>query len=165
MRATAVRLTAIGCLLGSGFACRTTDRPAAADSASSAASVAPASPGAPAPATSARDGKMGGMHDDTLVARVTAHLGRLATASPDSLRALVPADREIVTALIADCEQMMRQMKMEPPRKWRNVVSDLRQDLDRLATLSGPPLQQLMTEHRKRIENVLSMRHDMMQMM
>lgn len=107
---------------------------------------------------------MAGMHEDTLAARVQAHLQRLATNNPDSLRALVPADREVVTTLIADCEKMMRDMKMTPPQKWQDAVRDLRQDLDRMATMSGAQLQSAVPEHRKRIEDMLSMRRDMMNM-
>jgi hypothetical protein len=106
----------------------------------------------------------GAMHQDTLAPRVEAHLQRLQTNDPDSLRALVPANRDVVNALIADCEQMMREMKMEPPRKWRNAVQDLRRDLDRMASMTGAQLRQLAPEHRKRIEGMLAMRRDMMRM-
>lgn len=107
---------------------------------------------------------MGGMHQDTLAPKVEAHLQRLSAAAPDSLRALVPVDRAVVTALIADCEQMMREMKMEPPPKWQRAVRDLRRDLDRMASMTGPQLQQAMRGHRQRIEAMLAMRRDMMKM-
>lgn len=107
---------------------------------------------------------MSGMHQDTLAPKVEAHVQRLQTANPDSLRALVPDDRRVVTALIADCEQMMREMKMEPPRKWRNAVQELRTDLDRMANMTGAQLERAMPEHRKRIEGMLAMRRDMMRM-
>ena len=115
-------------------------------------------------AHAAMPGGSGAMHQDTLAPRVEAHLQRLQTNDPDSLRALVAADREVVNALIADCEQMMREMSMEPPQKWRNAVQDLRRELDRMASMTGAQLQQLAPEHRKRIEGMLSMRGDMMRM-
>jgi hypothetical protein len=105
-----------------------------------------------------------GMHQDTLIPRVEAHLKHLDTTNPDSLSALVPVDREVVTALIADCEQMMRQMKMDPPRKWRSAVKDLRQDLEHMGRMTGAQLRAAMPEHRKRIEGMLAMRRDMMRM-
>ncbi len=110
-------------------------------------------------------GSMKSMHEDTLAARVQAHLQRLATNNADSLKALVPIDRDVVTTLIADCEKMMREMKMPPPRKWNDAVKDLRQELARMATMSGAQLQGVIPEHRKRIEGMLSMRRDMMRMM
>ena len=109
-------------------------------------------------------GGMHGMYQDTLAPKVESHVQRLATTDPDSLKALVPVDREIVTALTSDCEQMMREMKMDPPRKWRNAVQDLRQDFDRMARMSGAQLRTVMPGHRERIEGMLAMRRDMMRM-
>ncbi|MFN2398150.1 MAG: hypothetical protein ABR543_05850 [Gemmatimonadaceae bacterium] len=119
-------------------------------------------------ATAGGDSARGGMpgmqemHEDTLAPRVEAHLRRLATTNPDSLKALVPANREMVNALIADCEQMMREMKMQPPAKWTNAVRDLRRDLDRMAGMTGEQLRAAMPQHRQRIEDMLGMRRDMM---
>ncbi len=152
------------CLLATSTACRSEAGKSAADS--NAAAAAPA-PGGAAPANTgqhAMAGGMSGMHEDTLAARVQAHVQRLSTNNPDSLKALVPADRDVVNSLIADCEKMMREMKMTPPRKWNSAVADLRADLGRLPTLSGAALQTAMADHRKRIEDMLSMRRDMMKM-
>lgn len=151
-------------LLGASAACSSGDRAPAADTPAGAASAASTTVGDSARAAAPGGEMMGMMHQDTIAARVQAHLGKLATNDPDSLRALVPTDREAVTTLIADCEKMMRDMKMDPPRKWRNAVRDLRQDLDRMSSMSGAQLRQAMPEHRKRIEGMLSMRHDMMRM-
>lgn len=157
-RLSPVSLVLTMMLLISAAACRPSDHDRATDTAtravagdSSHAMVGGAHP-------------MGGMQQDTVVPKVQAHLQRLAAAAPDSLRALVPVDREVVTALIADCEQMMRAMKMDPPQKWRNAVRDLRQDLDRMASMTSVQLQHAIPEHRQRIEGMLAMRHDMMKM-
>ena len=149
-------------LLTSAAACRSSDRARATDTVATA-SAASSAAGDSSRAMAGSQHAMGGMQD-TVVPRVQAHLQRLSTAAPDSLRALVPADREVVTALIADCEQMMRAMKMEPPQKWRNAVRDLRQDLAGMASMTATQLQQAMPAHRKRIEGMLAMRHDMMKM-
>jgi len=147
-----------------GVACSPAKTDRSADSADAGAmtGAAPADSGQMAMPAGAQG--MSGMHQDTLVPKVQAHLQRLQTANADSLRALVPDDRQVVTALIADCEQMMRQMKMEPPRKWRDAVQALRTDLDRMTKMSGAQLAQAMPAHRKRIEGMLAMRHDMMRM-
>ncbi|GAC1647407.1 MAG: hypothetical protein NVS4B3_01440 [Gemmatimonadaceae bacterium] len=131
---------------------------------SGAAPVASTTSGAVAATADSAHTAMGGMHEDALAPKVQAHLRRLNTPNPDSLKALVPIDREVVTALIADCEQMMSAMKMDPPRKWRNAVHDLRQDLDRMAGMSGAQLRSAMPGHRERIQGMLTMRHDMMHM-
>lgn len=113
---------------------------------------------------SASGSMAGAMHQDTLAAQVENHMQLLASANGDSLKALVPTDQRVVTNLIADCEMMMRQMKIDPPRKWTNAVADLRQDLAKMPSMSASQLQAFMPEHRKRIEGMLSMRRDMMKM-
>ncbi len=154
-------LVAIATLaVGSTVACRTDSRERA-DSA-----TLPAMPGMTGDSA---HGAMGmsdtqGMHQDSIVPRMQAHLQRLATASPDSLKALVSEDQRVVTALIADCEKMMRDTKMTPPGKWNDAVRDLRQDLDRMPAMTAAQLSAAMPGHRQRIEGMLSMRHDMMKM-
>ena len=165
MSLSSVRYALMMSLLAASAGCRSNERAPAADSAAGATpATSTAAADSAGTATTPTGQAMGGMHQDTLAARVEAHLGRLASSDPDSLRALVPVDREIVTTLIADCERMMRQMKMHPPRKWRTAVRDLRLDLDRMASLSDAQLQQAMPQRRKRIEGMLAMRHDMMRM-
>lgn len=146
--------------VGSTVACQTESREHA-DSA--------ASPAMPAMMGDSAHGAMGmsgtqGMRQDSIVPRVQAHLQRLAAASPDSVKALVSEDQRVVTALIADCEQMMRDMKMTPPGKWNDAVRDLRHDLDRMPGMTAAQLSAAMPGHRQRIEGMLSMRHDMMKM-
>jgi type IV pilus biogenesis protein CpaD/CtpE len=158
MPSTPMRVALSVFLLGSAAACSSKDRAQTTDS-TPAGTTASATGG-----DSAHAAAMGGMHEDTLAAKVESYLRQLSTSNPDSLRALVPADREVVTALIADCEQMMRQMKVDPPRKWRSAVQDLRQDLARMTSMTGEQLQHAMPEHRKRIEGMLAMRRDMMRM-
>lgn len=149
-------------LLTSAAGCRSGGRDRAPDTASASTISSAGVDSSHAMAGGQR--AMGAMHQDTVVTKVQAHLQRLSTAAPDSLRALVPADREVVNALIADCEQMMRSMKMEPPQQWRHAVRDLRQDLDRMASMTAVQLQHALPEHRQRIEGMLAMRHDMMKM-
>ena len=138
-----------------------------------------ASPGAAASASPARGdtamrpdsaGGMAGMsgmagaHADTVVDRVRNDLAAMDAAPGDSITRLVPAHRQAVEGLIADCEMMMRQMKMDPPRKWRNAVADLRADLGKLATANATAVRALWPAHKQRVEEMLAMRHDMMKM-
>ncbi len=107
---------------------------------------------------------MGGMHADTIVTRVRQDLASMDAAAGDSVTRLVPAHRQTVEALIADCEAMMRQMKMDPPRKWRNAVAAIRTDLGKISTANAAAVQALWPEHKRRVEDMLAMRHDMMKM-
>ncbi len=105
---------------------------------------------------------MAAMKPDTIAAAVATHLTRLDAASADSLKALLPLHRQVVDALIADCEEMMRMEKMSPPRKWESTVADVRQDLARMAPMPAAEVKQAWPDHRQRIGDMLNMRRDMM---
>lgn len=106
-----------------------------------------------------------GMHSDTLVERTEADLKALEGASPAAAAALLPAHENVVNALIADCEKMMRDEKMTVPAKWTTTVAELRRDLDRMRTADAASLGAMRTAHIERVRAVLSMRHEMMQKM
>ncbi len=109
-------------------------------------------------------GAMGGMHADTVVTRVQGDLAAMNAASGDAIMPLVAAHRQTVEALIADCEMMMKQMKMNPPRKWTNAVAALNADLSKMTTANASALHAMWPDHRLRVQGMLDMRHDMMKM-
>lgn len=98
------------------------------------------------------------------LALATMIFAALQAASGDSLVRLVPAHREVVEAVNADCEAMMRQMKMAAPDKWTRAVAALRNDLTRMANTDAAALQAMLPEHRARVDAMLGMRRDMMRM-
>ena len=107
---------------------------------------------------------MGGMHTDSVAARVQGDLTAMNAASGEAIVPLVAAHRQTVEALIADCEMMMKQMKMDPPRKWTNAVASLHEDLSRMTTANAAALHAMWPDHRLRVQGMLDMRHDMMKM-
>ena len=142
-------------------ACSTKDH-AATDTAAVATTPAASTGGAMMTHDSA--GKMGGMHADTVVARVQGDLTAMNAASGDAIVPLVAAHRQTVEALIADCAMMMKQMKMNPPRKWTNAVASLHEDLSKMTTANAAALHAMWPDHRQRVQSMLDMRHDMMKM-
>ena len=104
------------------------------------------------------------MHADTVVARVQGDLATMNAASGDAIVPLVAAHRQTVEALIADCAMMMQQMKMNPPRKWTNAVASLHEDLSKMTTANASALHAMWPDHRRRVQGMLDMRHDMMKM-
>ncbi len=109
-------------------------------------------------------GAMGAMHSDSVAMRAEADLAAFQAVSPDNAVRLVGVHRAAVEALIADCERMMRQMKMTAPAKWNQAIADLRQDLTRMETANAAALHAMMPAHRERVSALLAMRHDMMKM-
>ncbi len=129
--------------------------------------------GASDTATVAGANDMGGMrsnssmsmtHSDTVAVRATADIEEFASAPADRVKSMLPAHTSAVEALLADCEQMMREMKMTPPAKWNKATAEIRSDLTRMGGMSPSQLKAFIPEHRTRVEGILGMRHDMMKM-
>lgn len=110
-------------------------------------------------------GMSGAAHQDAAAENAQALLAKLGTDNADSLASLVPLDNKAVTALIRDCEQMMKSAKMTPPKKWNDAVAALHDDLSRFPGLTGDQLKKEIPAHRGRVEDMLAMRRDMMKMM
>ncbi len=124
-------------------------------------------------ATVAKANDMGGMrsdsampmtHSDTVAMSASADLEQFATAPADRVKALLPAHKNAVEALLADCHQMMRQMKMTPPAKWNTATAEIRSDLTRMGGMNPSQLKAFVPEHRAHVEGILGMRRDMMKM-
>ncbi len=103
-------------------------------------------------------------HSDTVAQRAGADIEQFASAPTDRVKSLLPAHTSAVEALLADCERMMRQMKMTPPAKWNKATAEIRSDLTRMAGMNPSQLKTFVPEHRAHVEGVLSMRRDMMKM-
>ncbi len=103
-------------------------------------------------------------HTDSVAQRATADIEQFASAPADRLKSLLPAHAGAVEALIADCEKMMRDMKMTPPAKWNKATAEVRSDLTRMGGMNPSQIKEFVPEHRARVEGILGMRHDMMKM-
>ncbi|GAC1516735.1 MAG: hypothetical protein NVS1B4_13470 [Gemmatimonadaceae bacterium] len=68
---------------------------------------------------------------DTLAERVADDPDRLARAGSDSVKTLLPTYRTVVNALIADCDKMMRDMKLALQGTWTTAAAAVRAVLAR----------------------------------
>ena len=103
-------------------------------------------------------------HSDTVAQRAGADIEQFASAPADRVKTLLPAHTRAVEDLLADCERMMREMKMTPPAKWNKATAEIRSDLTRMKGMGPSPLKAFMPEHRAHVEGILAMRRDMMKM-
>lgn len=130
-------------------------------------------PGMPDTAAVAGPNDMGGMrsdssmsmtHSDTVALHAGADIDQFASAPADRVKTLLPAHTKAVEDLLADCERMMREMKMTPPAKWSKATAEIRSDLTRIGGMDPSQLKAFMPGHRARVEEILEMRRDMMKM-
>lgn len=103
-------------------------------------------------------------HSDTVADRASADLEQFASASDAQIKALLPAHTRAVEELVADCEKMMRMMKITPPAKWTKANSEIRSDLSRMKGMSASQIKAFVPEHRDHVQGILDMRQDMMKM-
>ena len=145
-------------------ACATKDK-VAADTAAMAPAPAAAAGGAMATSDSAgKMAGMGGMKADTVVTRVQGDLSGMDAAAGEAIVPLVAAHKQTVEALVADCEMMMKKMKMAAPQKWTKAVAALHADLGKMTTANAAALHAMWPDHKQRVQGMLDMRHDMMKM-
>ncbi len=110
------------------------------------------------------DASMPMTHSDTVAQSAETDIEQFASAPADRIKSLLPAHTSAVEALLADCERMMRQMKMTPPAKWNTATAEIRSDLTRMGGMSPSQLKAFVPDHRAHVEGILGMRRDMMKM-
>ncbi len=103
-------------------------------------------------------------HSDTVAERAAADIEQFASAPADRVKTLLPAHKKAVEDLLADCERMMREMKMTAPAKWNKATAEIRSDLTRIGGMDPSQVKAFMSGHRARVEGILEMRRDMMKM-
>ena len=149
-------------LLTLSAACSTSDR-ARSDTASAQPAATPAT-SSTSPSSTGNMAGMNGMPSDTVVDHVRRDLASMDAASGDAITPLVPSHKQTVESLIADCEMMMKGMKMTPPKKWQDAVATLRADLGSMGIANATTLHAMWPAHKQHVQAMLDMRHDMMKM-
>jgi len=105
---------------------------------------------------------MPGMGGSGMMEQMQAHLRMMDGASADSLQAMMPTHREMVTNMIAQFDTDMRGMGMTGDSVWTATVDSLRQDLTRMPGMSGSALHQVMPAHGARVTRLMAAHRTMM---
>ena len=140
-------------------ACSKQDAPKA-DTTAMAMPAATTTPGAMSGSGMAMDNAK----SDSIAAHARAQLDSLVAATPEAAVKRVPEHSQAVESLLADCERMMKQMKMTPPAKWNSVVATIRADLKGMRGANATALHAMIPAHADHLKGVLDMRKDMMKM-
>jgi hypothetical protein len=112
------------------------------------------------------------MHPDStgatpsaVVREVETTLSRMHGVSGDSLKALIPGQRQAAANMIASFNKQMRDMNMTADAAWSAVTDSLRTDLRTLPDLTGPELQARIPAHEARLKRLIQMHQTMMKNM
>lgn len=103
-----------------------------------------------------------GMGGSGMTEQMQAHLRMMDGASADSLQALMPTHRQLVSTMIAQFNTDMRGMGMTSDTAWNATVDALRQDLARMPGMSASELHQFMPAHGARLRRHMEAHRTMM---
>jgi hypothetical protein len=90
-----------------------------------------------------------------------AHLQGMHGASGDSLRAMLPAHRQMTANMLASMGREMREMDMKGDAAWEATADSLRQDLVRMPEMGAAELKGFMPAHQARLERLMEMHRRM----
>ena len=93
------------------------------------------------------------------------HMLMMEGASADSLRAMMPAHRQMAGNMLAQMNQQMTSMNMQADAAWTAAVDSIRADLTRMPDLSAADLRALMPGHAGRLSRLMDMHDTMMKNM
>ena len=105
---------------------------------------------------------MQGVPGMQMMQQMETHMREMEGLSPDSLRAMMPAHRQMAANALAEMERQMRGMNMMPDAQWNATADSLRQDLTRMPEMSAQELEAVMPAHNARIRRLMDMHRAMM---
>jgi len=128
----------------------------------SASAAAPSPAGADSGGMAGMPG-MGGSQGGSVAEQMQAHMQMMQGVGPDSLKAMLPAHRQMAANMIATFDKEMRDMKMTGDAAWTATMDSLRNDLRTMPELSATELRARMAAHEARATRLTQMHRTMMQ--
>ncbi len=109
---------------------------------------------------------MAGMHDSmggsAMMEQMQAHMRGMDGVSADSMKAMLPTHRRMVTNMISQFNKDMSGMDMSANTAWTATVDSVQRDLTRMPEMSASELQQFKPAHHSRVMRVMDMHRTMM---
>jgi hypothetical protein len=105
-------------------------------------------------------GPMAGMGPDMMRSEWQQHMATMHGATGDSLRAMMPRHRQMVTGMM---ETMGGRMGMTMDTSWMATRDSLRGDLERMQNMTPEQMEAYLEEHDARMQRMLRMHQAMEQ--
>ena len=103
---------------------------------------------------------MEGMAD--MMGTMQKHMEAMRKVSPDQLKAMMPAHRQMAGNMLAGMTADMRQMNMSADAAWTATIDSVRQDLIAMPELTGREIAAAMPAHEGRMMRLMGMHTTMM---
>lgn len=101
-------------------------------------------------------GGMGGMMGD-----MQKQMDAMMKVSPEQMKAMMPAHRQMVANALGEMTAEMRKMNMSGDAVWTATVDSVRQDLARMPELNGKEMTAAMPAHHARMMRLMAMHQAM----
>lgn len=113
-------------------------------------------------------GSMGGMSGMGsmmgMMADMQKQMDAMMKVSPDRMKAMMSAHRQMVANMLSGMTSEMRKMNMTGDAAWNATIDSVRQDLARMPDMSGKEMTAAMPAHHGRIGRLMAMHQAMAKM-
>lgn len=106
-----------------------------------------------------------GMMGAGIMDSMQTHMRMMDTMSADQIKAMQPVHRTMATNMLSQMTSDVQSMNMTVDAAWTATVDSVRQDLTRMADMSGPQLKAMMPAHDARLRRLMEMHQNMMKSM
>lgn len=106
---------------------------------------------------------MGGMTG--MMGDMQKQMDAMMKVSPDQMKAMMPAHRQMAANALGEMTAEMRKMNMSGDAAWTATVDSVRQDLARMPDLNGKEMTATMPAHHARMMRLMAMHQAMMKNM
>jgi hypothetical protein len=97
-----------------------------------------------------------------MMAAMRAHTDSMHTASPDRMKAMMPAHQEMASKMLDAMGSDMRMMSMTGDSAWTALSDSVRRDLAELPDLTGKQFSERLRAHIGRIQRLMAQHETMM---
>lgn len=106
--------------------------------------------------------QMAGMMSMGMMDSMRTHMHMMEGMSPDSMKTMLPAHRQMVANMLSQFSGDMRKMNMQPDATWTALTDSVRRDLVQLPEMTASHLRSFMPEHGARVMRLMQMHRSMM---
>ena len=105
---------------------------------------------------------MSGMMSMAMMDSMQASMRRMNSMSPDQMKSMLPAHRQMLGNMLSQMNSEMRSMNMSATPAWNALVDSVRQDLIRMPEMNSVELETMMPAHHGRVTRLMELHQHMM---
>ncbi len=133
------------------------ERPAADSSAVTAKAIPSTQAGGMGDMKGMPMGDTSGMKGMGMMGDMQKQMDAMMSSSPDQMKTMMPAHRQMAANMLADMTAEMRKMNTSGDAAWTAAMDSVRQDLIRMPDMNGKEMKDAMPAHHARMMRLMEM--------